>query len=307
MDKNIPYKRLFFDESSKAARLDSWLCSRINGLSRRQSQKMIAEGVVTVNGHRAKKSMKLSANDQVDVWRAPIPTNWTPAPDPNVQVEIVYEEEGFIVVNKPSGISSVPNHPDDRGTLAQGVANRFPESIPIGRRSGDVGLIHRLDKETSGVVLAARDQLTFGKLLDFQKKGKIEKRYLALILAKQIDLPTTIKEPLAGFGPGSAKVRIDPNGLACSTLVQEESRHGEWILARAIITKGFRHQIRAHLAHMGFPIACDSIYGGEFLKGLDRLFLHAESITFPHPVTDKMTTITSPLPPDLQHVLSYLK
>lgn len=307
MSKIKPWKQFTCEDCTESLRVDKWLSTHIDNLSRRQSQKLLKEGAVSINGKKAQKSDLLSKGDSVIIWSPPVPKVWFPKPDPNVTLNIIHEDPDFIALNKPTGLNSVPISPRDTNTLAQGIAAQFPECLHIRRSNGDVGLIQRLDRETSGIVLAARNQQTFDRFLHWQQDNQIEKTYLALVEKQQSELPKIIDMPLQKAGIGSAMVKPKPDGVPSITTIKKMVHLGKWLLVSAVIYHGSRHQIRAHLAHAGFPIAGDSVYHGKQAPKLERLFLHAHSISFLHPKTNKPIHLTSPLPEELEIVLNELK
>ncbi len=281
-------------------RLDVWLAARVAGLSRRRAQGMISTRQVVVNGRPCAKGQLVSGGDEVAIWSAPAPRGFAPSASGAVSIRVLLEDEGFAVVEKPGGVPSVPLEPEEGGTLAGAVVSRFPECGMVGRRSGDGGLVQRLDTETSGVVLAARRQEVHDYFYAEQRAGRIEKRYLALVPRLEHPLPSIIDTPLTSTGPRGRKMRPSSDGLPATTRIDVMAEQGVWLLVCARILHGVRHQIRAHLASVGAPIAGDGLYGGEGgPEGLHRLFLHAHEIAFSHPVNRSPVLVTSPLPPEL--------
>jgi 23S rRNA pseudouridine1911/1915/1917 synthase len=149
-------------------------------------------------------------------------------------------------------------------------------------------------------VLAARSQRAFEALVALQNAGRIEKTYLALVRGRPTDLPASIDLPLGPAGEGAKAARPDPKGRPASTSLEPRDRIGQWLLVAATIHRGVRHQIRAHLAHAGLPIAGDALYGGPRASGLERLFLHASEVSLPHPIGGDPVEFHSPLPADLE-------
>jgi 23S rRNA-/tRNA-specific pseudouridylate synthase len=184
------------------------------------------------------------------------------------------------------------------------VVAGFPECARVFRSPGDGGLLQRLDRETSGLVLVARRQEVLALLADRQEGGGIEKRYLALVPRGADALPAVIRAPLGSAGPRGARVVSRENGRPARTELVSVRVWGEWQLVQATILKGRRHQIRAHLAGAGFPIAGDAIYGKkDTLAGLDRLFLHASGLRLAHPVSGRQLDLTAPLPDSLAEII----
>jgi 23S rRNA pseudouridine1911/1915/1917 synthase len=289
-------------------RLDCWLPRMIPGLSRRRAAAMICEGAVTVDGRLPTKSEQVSFGSVIAILKPILGAMWSPLPDASIPLSLLYEDEHIAVVDKPSGISSVPLDPDEIGTLANAMVSMFPECAAVGRRAGDGGLLQRLDKETSGAVMVARTQTIHESMTKAQTKGEIEKRYLALVRG----VPPTntppksmkIDTPLAASGKKGRKMcpvsAGQSAGQAAFTEVRLISVHGDFSLVEAKILHGVRHQIRAHLAYAGYPIAGDPLYSdGVGPAGLTRLFLHAAEVIFFHPVTNQTVTVQAPLPAEL--------
>lgn len=296
-----------FEGIDSAARLDAWIASKVPSLSRRRAKELIAAGEITLNGRQVKKGLDLKSGDKVEIWTEPAPADWTPVASRDWELEVVFEDEHLVVVDKRSGIPSVPLSPEETETVANALAARFPECARIGRSPGDGGLVQRLDTETSGLMIAARAEPVHRRLLVMQSAGEIEKTYIALARRHGAELPGAIDAPLGPAGPGRRTVKATPDGVPAETTLKLIQTIGEWLLVEAVIHRGQRHQIRAHLAHAGFPIAGDKLYGPEAAPaGLRRLFLHASRLRLIHPVTEETLEIKSDLPQELREVVRTL-
>lgn len=296
------WRRMTVAAPDAGTRLDVWLSARIDGLSRRRAAKLIGSGEARVNDRAVSKGTALLEGDCVTVERRPALGVWYPRPDDAVSLEVLYEDDDLVAVDKPSGVPSVPLSADETGTLAGFVAHRFPACRTVYRRLGDGGLVQRLDRETSGVVLAARSQPIHDVLVGAQSAGKIEKTYLALVQTPNGEPPSTIDMPLAGVGSKGRKMAPADDGLPARTEVVVTARYPGHALVEAVIHKGMRHQIRAHLAAVGCPIVGDRVYGdGAVPSG--RLFLHAHRVAFRHPKKMNLVRITSELPELLREVI----
>ncbi len=287
------------------ARLDVYLAGRVAGLSRRGAGRMAQEGRVRVGEAVAKKGHVVRCGDRVELLAAPPSWGEGVLPDHDVAETlcVVYADSQIVVIDKPSGIPSVPLQPGELGSLAGGVAAAFPECAAIGRRFGDGGLVNRLDTATSGLVLVARSLGVHRGLVELQRSGLIAKSYFALVENTGEALPAVIDCPLAPFGPRGRLMGPDPGGLEARTEVRVVQERGRWRLLEVTIHKGVRHQIRAHLAGVGHPIAGDAFYGGASPKGLARLFLHAFRIIIPENDAVLAVTAQSPLPPQLSRIV----
>ncbi len=308
MEKKLPWRVLRVGGASRERRLDTWLAAQLPELTRRQAQGMVAAGEVLVDGHAKKKGAQLEPGSVVEIFLKPRPAFWQPAPDPSLPLEVVYEDQHIIAVSKPSGVPTVPHSPEETSTLAGALVARFPECAPLGRRPGDGGLIQRLDRETSGIVVAARSASILESLVEKQSRDELKKTYLALVRRSEAPLPHRIDEPLASAGASGQRVKVSAHGKSATTRLRQVSEHGQWLLIEAFIHQGRRHQIRAHLEFAGFPIAGDATYGpGAPPPGLERLFLHAAKVSFLHPVTKESLNISSPLSAELRDILEGLR
>jgi 23S rRNA pseudouridine1911/1915/1917 synthase len=299
-----PWLELQAKKGEPLARLDVWLTSKLETLSRRKAGTMIQAGDVTVDGKRMKKGNALKPGSKVAIWATPPVEKWHPLPDPMISLEVIYEDDHLAAVDKPWGIPSTPLSPDEKGTLANGVVARFPACASLARSRGDGGLVQRLDRDTSGVVLVAKTAPVFDALVTMQSNDKIEKIYTALVPDAERELPRVIRTALSRAGSGGRRVKPDQNGAPARTAVRPIHRYDQWILVEAAIHQGRRHQIRVHLASAGFPIAGDPLYGApDSPPGLNRMFLHATKLRFAHPTTQREMELVSPLPPGLASIV----
>jgi 23S rRNA pseudouridine1911/1915/1917 synthase len=232
-----------------------------------------------------------------------------PEPVPNLRV--LFEDEELLAVDKPTGLHTAPLRRGEGGTLLDLVIARYPEVAALpGVKPVEPGLLHRLDRETSGVVLIARSVSAFQELLAQFRAGEVRKEYLALCV------PTAAVSPgdrfraasrFAPSGPGRREVRVVPaEGRAREATAESYFTEAEVLrvreglaLVRAVIVRGFRHQVRAHLAHLGLPIVGDPLYGAPAARGAPaRLMLHAAVVSLRHPGSGKAIRLEAPLPPE---------
>jgi 23S rRNA pseudouridine1911/1915/1917 synthase len=298
MDRDEKPEARTVSKDEAGMRLDAFVAAAVPGLSVRAAKGLVERGLVTVDGRTGRKGERLAAGSLVEIAEHPATGAWLPEPDASVPLRVVLEDPHLLVVDKPSGAPSVPLAPGEKGTLAGAVAARFPECRGVGRCAGDGGLLQRLDTETSGLVIVARSGDVLDRLVRLQDEGAIEKRYLALVRAGRTPIPALVDAAL-GSCRGGRMVRPSPDGVKAITRLRPVRDAGPWRLVEALIHRGARHQIRAHLALAGFPIAGDPLYGGEQPPGLDRLFLHAISVRFPHPILGRPVDASSPLPSEL--------
>lgn len=292
-------------EDEGGVRLDAYLAGKVPGLSRRRAGLIAQEGRVRVGKAVAKKGHLVQRGDRVEIAGALPSSREAVLPDRDIaeRLRFVYTSPQIVVVDKPAGIPSVPQRPGEMGTLAGGVAAAFPECAELGRRFGDGGLVNRLDTATSGLVLVARSLPVHRRLVELQRAGRIAKGYLALVENSGAPLPAVIDTPLAPVGPRGRAMRPSPEGLEARTEIRAVRDIGRWRLLEVEIHKGVRHQIRAHLAGAGHPIAGDPVYGGAFPEGLTRLFLHAFRIAIPEYEEIPAVTVESALPLQLSRIV----
>jgi 23S rRNA pseudouridine1911/1915/1917 synthase len=290
-------------------RLDRAL-ARLFGVSRGRAMDWIAEDRVRVDGRRAAKGAQVGPGARVTVRRPPPDA---PAPQPELPLRIVHADGHVVVADKPAGMPSHPLKPGETGTAANALVGRFPELASVGPAPREGGLVHRLDTDTSGLLLAARTEEAHTLLRAQFAARTVEKGYLALV-AGELQAGGEIEVPLAHDPHDARKVRAasDPEwaeahgARPASTRFTPVERRAGFTLVEVEIATGVLHQIRAHLAFIGHPLAGDALYGGPGLPGLSRHFLHAARLAFAHPDGGR-PRFDSPLPEDLASVLGALR
>lgn len=282
-------------------RLDRCL-ARWMGISRRQAMAAIQAGAVRVDGRRAAKAHLLREGEEI---LARIALDRSPLPEPR-PLEIRFEDEALLVVEKPSGWPTHPLEGGETGTLANAVVAHAPTCAAASADPREGGATHRLDTETSGLVIFAKSRSAWEVLRSQFAARTVRKEYLALVRGALRD--REIRTPIARPVRGRARVvRPGEDGREAHTLVEAvrevaPAGQGRWTLVRCTIPTGVMHQIRVHLDSIGHPIAGDPLYGGARLEGLDRLFLHASALEFQHPATGRGLRIESPLPAELRRL-----
>jgi 23S rRNA pseudouridine1911/1915/1917 synthase len=255
---------------------------------------------VRVDGKRAAKGARLAAGAVVRVEHAPPrEEDKRPVAEPDAPLAVLHADDAVVAVDKPAGIATHPLRPGEHGTLANALVARFPECGLVANDVREGGVAHRLDVETSGVVLAARTRAAWQSLRRAFADGAVHKEYLALV-AGTPPPHGTVTAPLVHAGK---RVRVardsDLDRLPARTEVEVLARGDGVALVRARSSTGRMHQIRVHLAHLGHPLVGDALYGGPPpAAGTHGHFLHAAAVAFPHPSTGAPTRIEAPLPPD---------
>ncbi|MCA1825686.1 MAG: RluA family pseudouridine synthase [Myxococcales bacterium] len=291
--------------ASEGGRLDK-VVAKLFGVSRGRAMDWIAEGRVRVDGKRAPKGAPVAAGARISVDRPP-PDQ--PAPQPELAIRIVHADEHIVVADKPAGMPSHPLKPGEKGTAANALVGRFAELAAIGPHAREGGLVHRLDTDTSGLLLAARTGKAYQMLRAQFTARSVEKGYLALAQG-EIHAGGEIALPLAHEGPRMTAIS-DPEyaethgARPAVTRFAPVERRGGFTLLDVEIPTGVMHQIRAHLAFIGHPLAGDTLYGGPSLPGLERHFLHASRLAFAHPDGSR-ARFESPLPRDLAELFAAL-
>ena len=293
---------------ARADRLDKGV-ARLFGVSRGRAMDWISEGRVRVDGKRAPKGTPVGPGARVSVERPP-PDQ--PAPQPELAIRIVHADQHIVVADKPAGMPSHPLKPGEKGTAANALVGRFPELAAVGPQAREGGLVHRLDTDTSGLLLAARTDAAHQMLRAQFSARTVDKGYLALA-AGEIHAGGEIALPLAHDSRDSSRMAAisDPEyaeahgARPAVTRFMPVERRGGFTLLDVEIPTGVMHQIRAHLAFIGHPLAGDALYGGPPITGLDRHFLHAARLAFAHPDGSR-ARFESALPADLSAVLTSL-
>ncbi|PYQ17182.1 MAG: RluA family pseudouridine synthase [Acidobacteria bacterium] len=308
---------LAVDEAGAGERLDRWLARSLPGLSRARLQAVIAAGHVRVDGRPARPSLRLKRGQSVS-FRLPAPTPAIPRPE-DIPLTVVHEDSHLLVVDKPAGLVVHPGAGRSSGTLVNALLHRVRDLSGVGGVLRP-GIVHRLDRGTSGLLVVAKDDATHMALSRQFAGRSVEKEYLAVVLGQPRAVEGSIEVPI-GRDPLHRKrmsVRAPRGRAARSTYRLVEALDGAALL-RVRIATGRTHQIRVHLAALGHPVAGDPVYGGRrrpasrrpqaraALEALDRPALHAARLAFTHPATGERVLFESPLPPDLQRLLTALR
>ena len=277
-------------------RLDVFL-ARTAG-SRAAAQRLIVAGLVEVDGERRAKRHVVAAGERVRV--APEPE--APAPDiPDAPFEVAYEDDHVLVVDKPAGVVVHPARGHAAGTLAQALAG----PAGGGEDPGRAGIVHRLDRDTSGLLVVARTEAAHAALKEQLRRREITREYLALVEGRPAARAGTIDAPLGRDRRVRTRISTDTDDpRAAVTHFEVERPLPGFTLLRVRLETGRTHQIRAHLLAIGHAVAGDPEYGHAGLLGLRRQFLHAERLAFRHPVTGEAVDVSSPLPGDLSKALA---
>ena len=318
-------------EDDAGKRLDQFLVSHLPDVSRARVQQLIEQQLVVINDGRAKASLRLRGDETVKIL-GPAQREPMRAMAEDIPLEIVYEDDDVAVVNKPAGMmvhagSGATDDDRNRGTLVNALLHHFNRLSEVG---GDLrpGIVHRLDKETSGLILVAKNDAAHNKLAAQFSKREVRKTYLALVHGWIEPEHGTVNASISRDAVRRIRMttrRLGGREAITHYTVQRriESRFGHFSLLSVKIDTGRTHQIRVHLASLGHPVVGDNLYGAPKLiaparrKGaassskenpvqLDRNFLHAAALEFAHPRTGTLLSFERPLPPELEHFLLLL-
>lgn len=291
-------------------RLDHYLVRKLPDQSRSGLSRYIRSGNIRVNNNTVKPSCKLRPGDRIQI-EMPVSVENSLLPQP-VDFEVLFEDQHLAVINKPPGLVVHPAAGHIDGTLVNGLLHRYKEMAVL---NGDrPGIVHRLDKDTSGIILAARTAEMQRLLASAFKKRKIHKTYHALLLRSPAEMAGRITAPVGRHPVKRKKMAVRRNsGRSAITnwRIIERFTNGCCFMEMNIET-GRTHQIRVHMASLNAPVVGDSLYGGKIIGrniGIqaDRQLLHASTLVFTHPVTTKECRFTAPLWPDMEQALAFLR
>jgi 23S rRNA pseudouridine1911/1915/1917 synthase len=281
--------RFVVEESSAGRRLDEFLAARLHRLSRMGIANLVERGACSVNGEKARAGLHLSAGDTVEVEASDVPPN-SMTPDATA-LEVIYEDEHLIVVVKPAGILVHPTRGVKRGTLANALAYHF-NRMRIAEFIRP-GIVHRLDRDTSGLLAVAKTQAALSRLTQHFQRRLVEKRYTAVVRGRVEREEMTIMAPIGRDEDARPHWRVLEGGRPSETRLRLLETNGERSLVELEPVTGRTNQLRIHCAHVGHAIVGDRLYGSDTHE---RLCLHASRLAFRHPATNELLEFSSPLP-----------
>ena len=339
-DEPPPQRVVFTLSHDLDKRLDKYLVDRVTFMSRAKLQSLIEEGVVLVNGRPGKNSTKLRINDTVEVFIPPPPSEHVPPQD--IPLNVMFEDEHIIVINKSPDIIVHPARSHLSGTMINALAYHFRHRSSgglseVGKQFARPGVIHRLDRQTSGVIVFAKTEQAHWQVARQFEQRTTEKRYLAFVHGRP-EPPIDIIELPMGPHPSRERglrekqaIRHDHLGKAAVTVYRTLGNYSvprktaKWpvtpdltgprqnatdhqvSLLEIELRTGRTHQIRLHLSHIGWPLIADDLYGGKLVPQCGRVALHAALLRFRHPVSNQPLSFQAPLPDDLAGLLAFLR
>ncbi len=277
-------------------RLDQFVSDSVKNISRSSAKKLIKDGFIVVNNKLADPSYKVRKGDDVKI-EIPVRTEVSLKAE-DIPLKIIYEDKDILVVDKPPFLVTHPTLDHPSGTLVNSLLNHLKALNAEGLRPG---IVHRLDKNTSGLLVVAKTETALENLKKQFKDRQVSKTYLALVSGKVEKERSLIEEKIARHPKFRAKFTVAPAGREAATEYKVIKRFAKFTLLELKPFTGRTHQLRVHLAFLGHPIVGDKLYGGKML--VPRQFLHASSLVFNHPTTGEKKTFASNLPKDLEDFL----
>ena len=286
-------------------RIDTYIPSK-SEYSRAMIQKMMDNGNILVNGKKVKVSYKVQADDEITIKEQAAKKISLEAQD--IPIEVLYEDNDIIVVNKPKGMVVHPANGNPDGTLVNAIMSICKDSLSgIG---GEIrpGIVHRLDKDTSGALIVAKNDKSHIKMSEQIKKHEVEKTYIALVKGFVKENEATIDMPIGRSIKDRKKMAVRKEGKNAVTHFKVIERFPNYTLLEVKIETGRTHQIRVHLSEIGYPIVGDEVYSnGKNEWNVHGQCLHAKSLKFKHPITEKEMCIEAPIPEYFQNIIKELE
>ena len=298
--------RLRASEESKNQRLDAFLASSLDGLTRSQAARLIESGEVAVNGKTAGKSYKLAGGEDIAV-TLPEPEPVEAVPQ-DIPLDVVYEDADVIVVNKPSGmvVHPAPGHPD--GTLVNVLLYHCAGTLSGVGGALRPGIVHRIDRDTSGLIIAAKNDAAHQYLSAQLADHTLARTYECIVVGKLREDRGTVDAPIARHPTDRKRMAVVAGGREAVTHWEVIARYPGYTHVRCRLETGRTHQIRVHMAYIGHPILGDTVYGAKKeVPGLTGQCLHAVGLRFLHPRTHEVVELFCPLPEEFTRMLQKIR
>ena len=293
-------------EKSKNQRLDAFLASSLDGLTRSQATRLIESGEVAVNGRAVSKSYKLAGGEDVAV-TLPEPEPVEAVPQ-DIPLDVVYEDADVIVVNKPSGmvVHPAPGHPD--GTLVNALLYHCAGTLSGIGGALRPGIVHRIDRDTSGLIIAAKNDAAHQYLSAQLADHTLARTYECIVVGKLREDRGTVDAPIARHPTDRKRMAVIAGGREAVTHWEVIARYPGYTHVRCRLETGRTHQIRVHMAYIGHPILGDTVYGAKKeVPGLTGQCLHAVGLRFLHPRTHEVVELSCPLPEEFTRMLQKIR
>ena len=293
-------------EESKNQRLDAFLASSLDGLTRSQATRLIESGEVAVNGRAVSKSYKLAGGEDIAV-TLPEPEPVEAVPQ-DIPLDVVYEDADVIVVNKPSGmvVHPAPGHPD--GTLVNALLYHCAGTLSGVGGALRPGIVHRIDRDTSGLIIAAKNDAAHQYLSAQLADHTLARTYECIVVGKLREDRGTVDAPIARHPTDRKRMAVVAGGREAVTHWEVIARYPGYTHVRCRLETGRTHQIRVHMAYIGHPILGDTVYGAKKeVPGLTGQCLHAVGLRFLHPRTHEVVELSCPLPDEFTRMLQKIR
>ena len=298
--------RLRASEESKNQRLDAFLASSLDGLTRSQATRLIESGEVAVDGRAVSKSYKLAGGEDIAV-TLPEPEPVEAVPQ-DIPLDVVYEDADVIVVNKPSGmvVHPAPGHPD--GTLVNALLYHCAGTLSGVGGALRPGIVHRIDRDTSGLIIAAKNDAAHQYLSAQLADHTLARTYECIVVGALREDRGTVDAPIARHPTGRKRMAVVASGREAVTHWEVIARYPGYTHVRCRLETGRTHQIRVHMAYIGHPILGDTVYGAKKeVPGLTGQCLHAVGLRFLHPRTHEVVELSCPLPDEFTRMLQKIR
>lgn len=298
-----------FNVENPGERLDKLIVARVPSLSRTQAQTMIKDGLITVDGATVKAGVKLRGGEVIHVNLILQEAPEVLAED--IPLDILYEDDAIAVINKSANLVTHPGVGNQSGTLVNAILSKWPQIAEMDDPAERHGIVHRLDKDTSGVMVIAKTSAALHNLMAQFQARTVDKTYLAMLERTPATQQGRIEAPI-GRDPKQRKrmsaQRDGKEAITEFTVLDDTFRDGATLVEFKLLT-GRTHQIRVHAAFIGCPVIGDKVYGfrRQRFGKMKRNFLHASKLTFQHPTTDETLTFSAPLPPALEQIMKKLR
>lgn len=298
-------EKYIVNQEEQGKRLDIYVVNKSSELTRTAVQRLIEQEHILVNGRKQKASYKVLEGDIITIERVEAKSIELKAQE--IPIEIVYEDKDIIVVNKPKGMVVHPANGNPDGTLVNAIMAICGDSLSgIG---GEIrpGIVHRLDKDTSGLIIVAKNDKAHVNMSEQIKNHEVKKTYIALVRGKVKENEATIDMPVGRSSSDRKKMAVTKNGKNAITHIKVLKRYDKYTLLEINIETGRTHQIRVHLAHIGYPVVGDYTYSnGKNEFGVVGQCLHARYLEFKHPITEEKMKLEAHIPEYLEEILKQL-